>query len=204
MTKKRIILIIIIIFLIALCICCLFFLKKRKTNEPLIIKQEDIISNYNYTIKANDSKLKKQKFQELKEILSKDDINYDDYAQKLAEIFVVDVYDLSVKINKYDVGGLEYVLDDQKDKLKSILQDTLYNHLQDNVENNRQQTLPVVVEATSEKYELSSYSYSNEKYDAYIVNVLIDYEKDLGYDKNVVIKLIKKDDRLFVVAIEPK
>ena len=201
--KKKIFITVLIIFLLVTGIVGVLYFT-RHDDKKEIVKQEDVIKDYNYSLKEHDSNLKKEKFKELKNILSNSPINYDEYAKKLAEIFVVDVYDLNSKVNKYDVGGLEYVLEEKKDTLKLILQDSLYGNLKDNSNNNRQQDLPVILKALSEEPTTDKYTYSNTSYDAYVVNVLIDYEKDLGYDKNVQIKMIKKDSKLFVVQVEPK
>ncbi len=200
---KKVLIIILIILLVALgTIGVLYFSKKdgSKVNE---IKQEDIIEDYGYSIRKNDSKVKKEKFKELKEILSASEIDYDAYATKVAEIFAIDVYDLNSKVNKYDVGGLEYVLPEKKDSLKMVLQDTLYNNLQDNTDGNRKQELPEVTAANAVDSTTGTYQYNNVNYEPYIIKVSIDYKKDLGYDKNVSVTIIKKDNKLFVVAIEP-
>ena len=202
-TQKIATAILIIMLLILAGVGVLYFSKKETKKEIPVVKQEDAIKEYNYTIKETDSKLKKEKFKELKEILNSSSIDNESYAKKLAEIFVVDVYDLNSKTNKYDVGGLEYVLEDEKEHLKLVLQDSLYNNLKDNFDNNRKQQLPVVKEATASSINTDTYIYKNNSYDAYIIKVLIDYKEDLGYDKNVSVKIIKKDNKLFVVAVEP-
>ena len=35
------------------------------------------------------------------------------------------------------------------------------------------------------------------------MKVTIDYKKDLGYDSNVSVKVIKKDNKLYVALVEP-
>ncbi len=204
MSKKRVILAIIIVLLIVLgVIGLLYFNQKKDGKKPSVIKQVDKIEAYNYTIKETDSKLKKEKFKELKEILGASEIDYDAYASKLAELFVIDVYDLDSKINKYDVGGLEYVLEDKKESLKTLLQDTLYSNIKDNIDKDRDQVLPVVTKADAKSSSSDTYTYNGVTYDSYNYIVSIDYEKDLGYDKSVSVKMIKIDNKLFVVVSEP-
>ena len=204
MTKKqKIATIILVIILLALSGIGALYFKQKKNNPVPVIKQEDLIKEYNYAIKENDSKVKKEKFKELKEILDKEPIDKEEYAKKLAEIFTVDVYDLDSKINKYDVGGLEYILEAEQEKFKLVLQDSLYSNIKDNTSNDRKQQLPVVKSATAKEITSDNYTYQNADYSAYLVNVLIDYDKDLGYDKNVSVKIIEKDNKLFVVAVEP-
>ena len=203
MTKKRKVLIIIfaLVFITGSVLGFLYFNKDHE--KVVVIKQEDIIKDYNYTIKETDSKLKKDLFNELKEILSSENVDFDNYAKKLAEIFTVDVYDLNSKINKYDVGGLEYILEEKKEVFKQVLQDSLYSNIKDNSNNNRNQKLPVVKKVTAQDLKTDNYSYNGNKYDSYIINVVIDYEKDLGYDKDISVEMIKKDNKLFVVKVGP-
>jgi len=130
--KKKIIIGVIILLILALGVLGFFYIReknnssKKKTNKSI-----ESIKDFNYSLKSNDSKLKKELFKELKEILSKDEIDYEDYAKKLAEIFVVDVYDLDSKISKYDIGGLEYILESEQKEFKSLMQDTLYSKFND-------------------------------------------------------------------------
>ena len=206
MTKKRkIILIIIIVLLVFGAVLGFLYWKNSKSNNTnkTNVKTVDTIDGYGYTLKENDSKLKKEKFNELKSILKEDDIDYEAYAMKLAEIFVIDVYDLSSKLNKYDVGGLDYVLEEKKDMLKLKLQDTLYNNMVDNVDKKRTQKLPTVTAADASELEESSYNYNKVDYEGYSVKVAIDYKEDMGYDNNVFVQMIKNDNKLFVVVIKP-
>lgn len=201
--KKIILIIVLIIALLAVGVLAFCYFRKDTPSTTKKAANEDVIKGYDYTIKKTDSKLKKEKFKELKKILSLKEINYDDYASKLAEIFAVDVYDLDSKFSKYDVGGLEYVITDKKEEFKLLLQDTLYSNVKDNNDNDRKQELPKVVKATKEDLENGTYNYQEEEYDSYDVKIKIDYDKDLGYDNNVLIKMIKKENKLYIVVVEP-
>ena len=204
MTKKKVLVTIIVILLIGLSVLgVLYFSNNKKPNNKPAAKTVDKIEGYDYSIKENDTKIKKEKFKELKDILSEDDVDVEKYALKLAEIFAVDVYDIDNKNSKYDVGGLEYVIPEQKDKFKLKLQDTLYNNVQDNFDNDRKQKLPIVTDAKASVLKKEKYTLEKKNYDCYNVKVVIDYEEDLGYDSTIVVKVIEKDDILFVVAVQP-
>ena len=204
MTKKKVLITIIIILLIGLAILSVLYFKSKKSdNSKKSIKTVEIIDGYGYSIKTNDSKLKREKFKELKEILNEEPIDNEKYALKIAEIFAIDVYDLVTKNSKYDVGGLDYVLPESKDNLKLILQDTLYSNLQDNFDKDRKQKLPEVTNATSSILKRKTYALNKKNYDGYELKVIIDYKEDLGYDNTIVVTVIEKEDKLFVVAVQP-
>lgn len=202
--KKKIIIIVIVILLLAGSATGAYFYFKKDSNSSVKkVENEDVIKEYGYTIKKTDSKIKKQKFKELKQILKEDEVDYEAYAAKLAELFAVDVYDLNSKINKYDIGGLEYILDTKTEEFKILMQDTLYSNIKDNTDNDRKQDLPVVKDATKEEITSGTYTLKEEQKDSYDVKIKIDYKEDLGYDKNVLIKMIKKENKLFIVLVEP-
>lgn len=203
MTKKyKTIIIIISILLIASISIGGIYLTRDKEKE-IVIENVDAISKYNYTLKKNDSITKKNKYKELKDILEKDIIDEDAYAKTLAEIFAIDVYDLNSKISKYDIGGLEYIYESDKDKFKNIMLDTLYNSVEDNSLDNRKQKLPIVVNVTSDNITQSEYKINDTTYSSWNIQIKIDYETDLGYDKNVLVTVIKDTDKLYVVEIKP-
>jgi hypothetical protein len=204
MTKKKVLITIIILLLIGLAILAILYFKNQKdNNSKKSVKTVEIIDGYGYSIKDNDSKLKREKFKELKEILNEEPIDNEKYALKIAEIFAIDVYDLVTKNSKYDVGGLDYVLPESKDNLKLILQDTLYSNLQDNFDKDRKQKLPEVTNATSSILKRKTYALNKKNYDGYELKVIIDYKEDLGYDNTIVVTVIEKEDKLFVVAVQP-
>ena len=203
MTKKKVLVTIIIVLLIGLSVLgVLYFKRDTKPNNP-VVKTVDKIEEYNYSIKENDTELKKEKFKELKEILKEENVDTEKYALKLAEIFAIDVYDINSKNSKYDIGGLEYVIPEQKDKFKLKLQDTLYNDVQDNFDKDRKQKLPIVTGVEASVLKEEKYTIDKKDYDCHSIKVVIDYKEDLGYDSTIVVKIIEKDDKLFVVAVKP-
>ena len=102
----------------------------------------DDIRGYHYAIENRDSKLMKDNFALLKDVLLSQEIDYEKYAEYLSKLFVIDLYTLSNKNNKYDIGGTEYVYPDNVNSYKLKAQDTLYKYLENKDE--RKQNLPTV------------------------------------------------------------
>lgn len=203
MTKKYKIpvIIITILLIIILGIGALYLIKKPE--EKYIIQEKDNIKSYNYSLKENDSSLKEEKFKELKEILETDNLDEKMYAKSLAEIFVIDVYDLNSKLSKYDIGGLEYLYESEVDKFKRLMQDTLYSNIEDNTLNKREQELPEIVSVTTKEITEGTFIYNEQNVTSWNVEIKIDYKKDLGYDNNVLVTVIKIEQKLYVAEIKP-
>ncbi len=196
MKKRNVALIILILILIYAVVGVYYNLThQEKTPE---VKEVDKVDKYNYVLKSNATELQKTQFNELKEILSGDIVD-DDYAKIIAKMFVTDLYTLTNKINKYDVGGIDYVFESGKNNYKLNVEDTLYKYLEDNTDNKRNQELPIVTNVDVENIESIKYKIGETSYDAKKVLVNITYEKDLGYDTKVTIVLVKDNDYYYVV-----
>ena len=188
------VLILLIILIIAL-ICFKIFKKETKNN----VKVVDSIDNYGYTLDQRDSKLMKDTYKKLKEILNEKEIDYDKYAEELAKLFVIDLFTINNKINKYDVGSLEYVYPDNVENFKTNVEDTIYKIVEDNTKGKRKQELPIVSSVNIEEETNGEYELSDVQNKSYIVKLKWTYEKDMGYDSNAIITLIEKDNKLYVV-----
>lgn len=162
-------------------------------------KKLDSIELYGYDLDENDTPLYKTYFNELKDVLNEEDINYEEYARSVTKLFVTDLYTLNNKISSSDIGGLEFVYPEFLDNFKLNLGDTMYNHIKNNIDGERVQDLPIVSNVIVSSVTPISYLYNNSSYDAYRVVVSIEYEKDLGYEKNGEITLVKHDNKLYVV-----
>lgn len=196
MKKRNVALIILILILIYAVVGVYYNLThQEKTPE---VKEVDKVDKYNYVLKSNATELQKTQFNELKEILNGDIVD-DDYAKIIAKMFVTDLYTLTNKINKYDVGGIDYVFESGKSNYKLNVEDTLYKYLEDNTDNKRNQELPLVTNVDVENIESVKYKIGETSYDAKKVLVNITYEKDLGYDTKVNIVLVKDNDYYYVV-----
>ena len=204
MSKKYKVALIIIGILLLICagllVAKFWLFKDNKTKEPVVSSSiVDKMDNYGYTLDDRDSKLFKDKYYELKKILEKEELDYNEYGKKLAELFVIDLFTISTKINKYDIGGVDYLYESEMEMFKNKVMDTLYSDVEDNSYDTRKQELPTVseVEITDEK-EIK-YEIDKKKLDAYQYTVKITYEKDLKYDKNAKVTVVKDDNKMYIV-----
>lgn len=159
----------------------------------------DRIDGYNYTLDDRDTNLMKDTFKELKGVLSKEEVDYVSYRDLLAKLFIIDLFTMNNKINKYDVGSFEYVYPDSINNFKENVEDTIYKHMENNSKGKRNQALPIVKKVNVDESKEEKYTIGDKEYDSYVLNLSWEYERDLGYDKKATLTLIKMDDKLYVV-----
>ena len=191
----KIIIVLIIIIIIVMVSKFLFGKEKVKNNVKVI----DSIVDFSYTLDERDTKLMKDTYEELKKVLKEKDIDYEEYAKVLSKLFVIDLFTMENKINKYDIACLEYVYPDNLDNFKLNVEDTLYKLLEDNTYGKRNQSLPIVNKVEVTNIEESNYTINEENVDSYVVSLNWEYVTDLGYDKNATLTLVKKENKLYVV-----
>lgn len=202
-SKYKIIMLIVVILIIVLSVIGVIYFKSSDNTEETPVKVVDSVDGFMYELKDNDSKLKKELFYELKKELENDDINYQSYAELLSKIFVVDVFSLDNKLNKYDIGGLDFILESEKEKFRSLMGDTLYDILENNFDGGREQELPQVKEILVEGCTESKITIDNEELLAYDIVLNWTYEVDLGYDTSATVKVVKKDNKMYIVSYNP-
>ena len=197
-------LILIIILILILIFFGLFKLFKPTNNNlkntTSIIKD---IKEYGYSLDDRDSKYMKEEFNNLTKILQETEINYLEYAKSIAKLFIIDFYTLNNKINKYDIGGVDYIYKEKQDDFKNKARDTIYNNIIDNTYLDRVQELPEVVEVIINNVEESNLEYKDNTYEGYIITLNINYKEDLGYDNEGTITLIKNNNKLEIIKYEP-
>lgn len=189
-------LILVIIVIVGLILFKLFFAKDEVKNNVKVI---DSIVDFSYTLDERDTKLMKDTYEELKNILKEREIDYDEYAKVLAKLFVIDLFTMDNKINKYDVACLEYVYPDNLENYKTNVEDTIYKLMEDNTYGKRTEKLSIVNSVEITKEEESTFKIKEEELPSYVVTLNWTYDKDLGYDKNATITMIRKDKKLYVV-----
>lgn len=189
-------LILVIIVIVGLILFKLFFAKDEVKNNVKVI---DSIVDFSYTLDERDTKLMKDTYEELKNILKEREIDYDEYAKVLAKLFVIDLFTMDNKINKYDVACLEYVYPDNLENFKTNVEDTIYKLVEDNTYGKRTEKLSIVNSVEITKEEESTFKIKEEELPSYVVTLNWTYDKDLGYDKNATITMIRKDKKLYVV-----
>ena len=127
------------------------------------------------------------------------------YATEVARMFVIDLYTLDTKVNKYDVGGIEYFYKDKRDMYSQKVIDTLYKTMIDNSYGDRKQTLPEVKSIETVSTEETKYLLGKEVVDGYLVKVTWTYKEDLGYDDEGSIIVVRDNgsNKLSVVDFQP-
>lgn len=199
MKKKYKTLLIIIVICIILIIGLLVIKKMKNEGVKNNVKVVDSIVDFSYTLDERDTSLMKENYKELKKILKEKDINYEEYSQVIAKLFIIDLFTMDNKINKYDVGSLEYVYPETIDNFKLNIEDTIYKSMEDNTYDKRVQELPIVKSIEVIDTKTSTFKINEEELDSFIVTLNWEYEKDLGYDKEATITLIKENKKVYVV-----
>lgn len=198
MKKKIILFLCILIFVYAAGGTIYYIATREKKDDKPIVTNKDTIKGYDYTLKSNATKLYEDEFKVLKANLE-GNINYDEYAVSVAKLFIIDLYTINNKINKYDTGGVSFVYPDGRNNYKLNVQDTIYKYVEDNTDGKRTQNLPEVSSVIVKESKKDTYKIGNNSFEAYKINLEWSYVQDLGYDKTGEIILIKKDKNIYVV-----
>lgn len=199
---KKILLFIILILLVilALIIYFKFFKNTKKLKENKVV---DTIEKYDYHLKEEDSKFAKELFYKLDKLLSQEDINEEEYAQLISQLFVIDFFTLNNKLSNTDVGGTQYIHPDIKDNFILKAQDTIYKYVKSNIYGDRIQDLPVVVNTKIEDIKKTSYiSKIHNDNDSYNIKISVFYQEDLEYPSSIELSLIHVDKKLYIVEIK--
>lgn len=172
------------------------FTKTVKTKKVEVV---DNIGEYGYVLEEDSTKLYKDLYNNLKKVLNEKEVNEEEYAKLVAEMLVVDFYDLDSKMSKNDVGGAQFILDDYKQNFVLEAGETVYKYVEHNVYGDRDQDLPKVSNVEVSDVKKGPYIYNDYTDDnAYVVTVKVEYEKDLSYPSEVVVKMIH-DDKILKV-----
>ena len=155
---------------------------KIKAEKPL-----ETIKGFDYKLQKRDKSLYKNEFLNLKKILESKEIDYEKYAESISKLFIIDLYTIDNKVNKYDVGGTEFVYPDVLDNYKL------------NVNDDRTQNLPIVKSINVTNFKNTTYKLNNEEIDAYEISLKWTYKEDLKYDNKGTLILVKKDKYLYIV-----
>lgn len=202
--KFWLILIIFLLLVIGI-IAILSIFKSEPVKEKNITSIVSKIENYNYTLDDRDTKYMNEEFNNLKTILETEEIDYQEYAKSLAKLFIIDFYTLNNKINKYDVGGLEYILNSKINDFKLKAMDTIYGELIDNTYKDRVQELPEITKVDVQDITEEEITLDNKKVSTYKVTMEYTYKEDLDYDKKgeVYLLLDNNSKKLEIVLYNP-
>ena len=186
---KKIIRFLIIILIIITAVVSLYILPKKKNKTIESIDN----TKYGYVLAKRDNSLYKEIFNLLKDELDSDTIDYEKYAEYISKLFVIDLYTLNNKVNRNDIGGIQYVKDEIKDNYKLNVSNTLYKYV--GTINSNAEVNKVDLEKISE----TTYKIANKEYSGYEVKLAWEYKEENDYDTEGTIVLIRDNDRLYIV-----
>lgn len=194
------ILLIIFLFVIAGVLLYLWGYINRPKNEIVNKVQEaDKIDRFGYVINDNVSDYYMSEFNKLKDMQDEEEI-----ATQVAKLFVIDLFSINYKVNKYEVTSAQYFYSTKRDMHRQKVLDNFYTFVEDNSYGDRKQELPEIknVEITSTKKD--TYKLGDDKVDSYVVDLTMEYVKDLGYDKKGEVILVHDGDNISVVSYSKK
>ncbi len=201
--KKKVIVLIVLVAILVAGIGGFMLYKSFFSSNNHSSKVVDEIPGYGYTLEADQPKIYKDLFKELVEVLKKDPVNEDEYAKLISRMAAIDFYNLENKVSKNDVGGVQFIREKNVDNFILEASETVYNYLEQNIYEDRNQELPVVKASSVIDLKQEPYKYKNISDDkAYVVTVGLEYKKDLGYPKKVVLKLLHTDKKLEIYEMK--
>jgi hypothetical protein len=203
--KKKIITFVVIVVFVLLAVGACIYLYVKNNNKEEVVQTKEVkvlnsIEGYGITLSDADTELYKTEFEALRKNLESNKVNMEEYAKSVSKMFIIDLYTLNNKLNKYDVGGAEFVYPNILDNYKLNVEDTLYKYMEDNSKNKGTQQLPEVKSITVDSIKQDKYTIKSENktYDAYKVELSWKYIKDLNYDDEATLYVINVDDKLYV------
>lgn len=205
MTRRRkIIIIILVILIVGLGSLATYKIMHPQKDKIKVNKDLDSIKGFDYKLEDRDKEIYKKEFKILKKNLESNKINYEEYAKSIAKMFIIDLYTINNKINKYDIGSLEFIHPDALENYKLNVKDTIYKYVDDNSYDNRTQNLPEVTKIKIDNFEELTYKIKEEEVPTYMISLSWEYIEDLEYDNEAVIVIVKKDNKLYVVEKKEK
>lgn len=201
--KKKVVILIILIVVLILCITGFILYKTLSKNQVTEDKVIDSIEEYGYVLEDDQPKIYQDLFKELSKVLQAENVDEEEYARLISQMFSIDFYNLENKVSKNDVGGTMFISTDYVDNFTLKASDTVYKYIEHNLYNDRDQNLPVVTSSSVNKLENVTYEYKSINDDnAYEVTVNLEYEEDLGYPTEIVLTLIHNDKKLEICEME--
>lgn len=170
----------------------------KDEDKPTEIVELDTIPNFGYVLEDRDTSIYKEKFEALRDILGEEEIDYEAYAQVLSELYIIDLYTMKNKMNQYDVGGLDFVLESAKENFELKVKDTIYKYMEDNTYGKRTQELPEVSSIATSDVQKTTVKIKDRTYEGYTLTVTWNYVQDLGYDTEAKITIAKIENKLAI------
>lgn len=205
--KRRSLLILIAgLIVVVSTVIVILFMKSRpkeETKQVQVVELESI-KDYGYVLEDRDSKLYREVFKDLREVLNQETIDFKKYSEDVSKLFIIDLYTINNKINKYDIGGLEFIWPSSKETFERKVQDTIYKYVEDNTYGKRNQELPTVTEINIDSIKENNTKIGESNRTGFELEVSWKYEKEDGYDTKGIIEVAKEDNKIFVVKLDTK
>lgn len=181
-----------------------YFITKKPFEKKVKreVKVEEKIDHYGYELEDNETPYYKNLFKSLKNVLKENEVDEEKYASLVGQLFLTDFFTLENKLNKNDVGGIQFVYTDFQSDFVNFAKTEIYRYVENNIYGDRNQELPVVKEVSVLNIEQMSFDYlekNDEK--AYQIDFKIMYEEDLGYQDIVTLVLVHNRDRLEIIKM---
>lgn len=206
--KKRILIaLLVVIVLIAIGGFGVYYVTSNKKEVRAVATVTDEIGNgYNYTITDDATDYSKELFADLKKELSKDQVDEEKYATLETQLFISEFFTLANKINRNDVGGVQFIYADYQESFQKEAMEHLYHYVENDLYGDREQELPEIVNVDVINVEQKEYTLNDTTTDeeAYYVDVTMNYVKDLGYQKSATVVLMHNEKRLDIVKMTEK
>ncbi len=204
--KKKIRFLILAILIIALGVVG-FLIYKDHTKKPEVteVKVINQIEKYGYSLKENKPSKYKEMFKELETILNEKEVDEEKYVSKIAEMFIYDFYSLNDKTAKTDIGGVDFVYSGILENFLLNAQDTYYKYIENNIYNNRKQSLQVVSNIEIESVEKTTFAYENKNDEAaYKVKATWSYTDSQfsNYQKAATLIFIHEGEKLSLAELQ--
>lgn len=195
-----------VLFLIITGVMAVKLIKDLKGKKAPTIEIVDKMEDFDYQLTGNNTDYFKSLYYDLKDLLTKKkDENFDEeYAKLVSQLLVTDYYDLNSKLDKTDVGGVQFIWKDKQESFKNFATDPTgpYYYVENNVYGKRKQELPSVKKVEVE--DIKKVAYDKEGFkdtDAYKVVVIVTYQKDLGYPTRCELTLLHNQDKIEVIEM---
>ena len=180
---------------------------KTEVTAPKVV---DEIKSFNYVVNEKDTKLFKKTFNELKDVLSKKEIDNKKYAETISKLFVIDFFSLDNKTSKNDIGGVQFVYSSYKSDFIDYARDGMYKQVGNALDNkNTNNNLPEVTEVKITKtdtvvpssiFEHKDFENSTEA-DAYEISLEWSYKNGGDFQDKAVLVVVKDGDKLSVAKM---
>lgn len=204
--KKLLLCLILVLFIVGGYFIYSNFFAEKKTSAPKVV---DEIKSFNYVVNENDTKLFKKTFGELKDVLSKKEVDNKKYAETISKLFVIDFFNLENKTSKNDVGGVQFVYNSYKADFVDYARDGIYKQVVNSIDSKKNSSLPQVtsVKVTKTDTVVPSSVFEHEDFaneteaNAYEVSVEWTYKSNNGFQTKAVLTVVKDGDKLSIAKM---